>query len=70
MSFLDLTDAYGKFIEAYGDPECCGKVHWSPKKLELWLRNQPVWDGDWENLIPELLIKAASVSYDDTCAQP
>lgn len=67
MGYLDLSDAYAKFVEAYGDPECCGKVHWSARQLELWLRNQPEWDGDWDTLIPELLIKGASQAWDGAC---
>lgn len=68
MSFRDLADAYGKFVDAYGDPECCGKVHWSADRLEEWLREQRAWDGEWSNLMPDLLIKAASVAWDDYCS--
>jgi len=34
MSYPDLAGAYVKFVEAYGDPECCGRIHWSQAKLE------------------------------------
>ena len=67
MSFPDLAAAYRRFVEAYGDPECCGKVHWSPARLEEWLREERTWDGEWPNLMPELLIKAAGVAWDDYC---
>lgn len=67
MSYLDLSDAYRKFVAAYGDPECCGKVHWSAERLEGWLREQSAWDGEWDNLMPELIIKAAAVAWDDYC---
>jgi hypothetical protein len=66
---MPLTDAYARFVEAYGDPECCGKIHWNPERLESWLREQREWDGEWDSLAPELLIKAASVAWDDYCPE-
>jgi len=67
MSYSDLAGAYGKFVEAYGAPKCCGKIHWSPDRLESWLREQGEWDGEWANLMPALITKAASVAWDDYC---
>ena len=67
MSFRDLAEAYQGFKDAYGDPACCGQVHWKAARLEAWLREEG-WDGDWESLEPALVVKAAKTAWDDYCA--
>ena len=67
MSYGNQADAYRHFVEAYGEPSCCGRVHWDGDRLERWLREQPQWDGEWENLLPALVTKAAAVAWDDYC---
>ena len=69
MAFESLSDAYQKFTDAYGEPACCGRVHWSPDRLEQWLKEQRQWDGEWASLSPALVVKAAAVAWDDYCPE-